>query len=65
MTDQDGYSQAVALVRLMERVGPRAALLTLAEMGAIHSIWGSDANDTLFFGWVETHPPDPEEAFRG
>jgi hypothetical protein len=37
---------------VIERLGAKKILAFLEELGAVYSVWGSDANDTLFFGWV-------------
>lgn len=46
-------------------LGPRRVIAILHEAGAIYPCWGTDANDTPFFGWVETAPPSPDKEADG
>jgi hypothetical protein len=37
---------------VIERLSAAKIMAVLEDIGAVYSVWGSDANDSLFFGWV-------------
>lgn len=37
---------------VIERLGAKKVMAILDELGAVESVWGEDANGSLFFGWV-------------
>lgn len=45
--------------------GPARVLRLMRDMGAVYPLWGTDANESPFIGWVERNPPERDDTERG
>jgi len=50
--DDEEFDQVAADHEVIERLGAKKVMAILEAQGSVYSVWGEDANGTLFFGWV-------------